>query len=233
MDGIIEIRTYTLKEGTREKFHALVESEVMPLLNKWKLKVVSYGPSLHDNNTYHLIRSFPNLNLLNQSEEAFYSSQDWIRGPREAILNLISSYSTLVIPARSYLESKEAQPDDLKMLQQLNAQFIRNFVNQDTVAHAEIIHPDFLCIENSGAIVGRKQYMADWTHAYSDGRFKSFTYKDEHIRLFGNTALIRSRTEYTKLVEGKEIHGSSVYTDTYIKEQGRWWCVQAQITPIK
>jgi hypothetical protein len=45
-------------------------------------------------------------------------------------------------------------------------------------------------------------------------------------------ALVKSRTNYTR-TKGETTKGSSVYTDTYIKENGRWWCVQAQITPIK
>jgi len=35
------------------------------------------------------------------------------------------------------------------------------------------------------------------------------------------------------MVEGKEVKGNSVYTDTYVKEDGVWRCVQAQITPVK
>ena len=46
-------------------------------------------------------------------------------------------------------------------------------------------------------------------------------------------ALVRSKTFYTKTVDGKQITGHSVYTDTYIKEDGKWLCVQAQITPEK
>ncbi len=49
----------------------------------------------------------------------------------------------------------------------------------------------------------------------------------EHIRIFGNTALVKSKTNYTKTANGETVKGSSVYTDTYIKENGRWWCVQA------
>lgn len=233
MNNIVEIRTYSLKEGTREKFHTLVESKVMPLLNKWKMDVISYGPSLQDENTYYLIRSFKDLNHLNQSEDAFYNSQDWIAGPREAILTLILNYKTVVIPESSFSASNNPMQEDMNTLSALNAKFIENFVKQDTISHNKIIHKDFVCIENSGTIVNRKQYMMEWAHAYSDGNFKTFTYKDELIRIFGNTALVRSKTEYVKIYEGKEIQGSSVYTDTYIKEHGRWWCVQAQITPLK
>ena len=122
--------------------------------------------------------------------------------------------------------------NDLAVLRALNAQFIKNFVAQDTTAHNEIIHKDFVCISNNGDIQDRNEYMAGWSGSYVKSGYTSFRYTDEAIRIFGNTALVRSRTVYTKLKDGETIEGGSVYTDTYIKENGRWWCVQAQITPI-
>lgn len=125
------------------------------------------------------------------------------------------------------------QTSDLAVLRELNAKFIRNFIKQDTVAHNELIHADFVCIQGSGVIVGRDEYMKGWANGYENSGYTSFDYTDEYIRIFGNTALVRSKTVYTKQVDGKTISGASVYTDTYIKENGRWWCVQAQITGVK
>ncbi len=123
--------------------------------------------------------------------------------------------------------------ENIAALKKLNAQFIKNYVTQDTVSHNRIIHKDFVCIQNSGEIMGREEYMRDWAHSYGESGFTSFEYVDEHIRLFGTVALVRSKTIWSKVVEGKTLRGSSIYTDTYVKENGRWWCVQAQITPIK
>lgn len=122
---------------------------------------------------------------------------------------------------------------DLRELQRLNAQFIKNFIASDTVEHTKIIHQDFVCIQSNGAIVTRKEYMKEWASGYHDSGYTSFEKTDEYIRIFGNMALVRSRTPYTKMLDGKSVRGASVYTDTYIKEKGRWWCVQAQITSVK
>ncbi|MBS1682142.1 MAG: nuclear transport factor 2 family protein [Bacteroidetes bacterium] len=122
--------------------------------------------------------------------------------------------------------------NDLEQLQKLNAQFIQNYINHDTIAHNQIIHKDFVCIENDGSIENRKEYMKNWATDYPNGNFTSFSYSDEHIRFFGNIALVRSKSFYTRIKNGKKINGSSIYTDTYKKENGRWWCIQAQITPI-
>jgi hypothetical protein len=123
--------------------------------------------------------------------------------------------------------------DDLALLSALNAQFIQNFLHNDTVAHNKIIYKDFVCIAGSGKIVNRNDYMKEWAHGYEFSDYTSFTMQNELIRIFGNTALVRAETPYTYMKDGKEISGTTIYTDTYIKVDGRWWCIQAQLTPKK
>ncbi|GHN00634.1 hypothetical protein WSM22_21230 [Cytophagales bacterium WSM2-2] len=149
-----------------------------------------------------------------------------MRSPRFVFFILVLLSSDLCSQSKTEIENDKAA------LSKLNAQFIKNFVTQDTVAHNQIIHKDFACIENNGQVVHRKQYMKDWARDYSSGGFTSFSYTDEFIRIFDDIALVRSKTVYTRVKNGTVINGNSVYTDTYRKENGRWWCVQAQITPV-
>ena len=128
-------------------------------------------------------------------------------------------------------ETNQAQ--DREILSQLNAQFIKNYVTQDVKAHSELIHQDFVCIENSGKIIGREEYLKNWATDYQNSGMDSFTYTDEHIRIFGHTALVRSKSVFTYQKDGHLVSGYSVYTDTYVKEDGRWKCVQAHMTPVR
>ena len=96
-DAVIEILTLSLKPGTRDKFHQLYITESLPLLKKWKIEVVAHGPSLHDENSYYVIRSFRSLEDRQKDEDAFYSSDDWQKGPRTAILALIEHDAYTVI----------------------------------------------------------------------------------------------------------------------------------------
>jgi hypothetical protein len=95
---VVEIRSYNLKPGTRDRFHRLFEREALPLLKRWKIHVVSYGPSLHDSDSYYLMRSYSNMVDRQISEDAFYVSDEWRHGPRDATLADIESYTTVVIP---------------------------------------------------------------------------------------------------------------------------------------
>ncbi len=97
MTLFVEIRSYNLKPGTRQAFHQLFIEQALPMLNRWKVDVVRYGPSPHDEDSYYLMRAFTSLEDREQSEDAFYGSNEWKLGPREAILALIENYATIVI----------------------------------------------------------------------------------------------------------------------------------------
>jgi|SRR5215831_4516619 len=101
---MIEILTLNLKSGTREKFHAIYVVESIPLQKKWNINVVAHGPSLHDENVYYVVRAFKSLEDLQKTEDAFYSSDDWQKGPRTAILSMIENLSTMVISVETFKE---------------------------------------------------------------------------------------------------------------------------------
>ena len=103
MNKIVEIRSYTLRPGTGGAFQKLVAEKSIPLLKKWNVDVVAFGPSLHDQDSYFLIRAYNNLRHREQSDSSFYGSTDWREGPREEILSLIKEYTTVVVEVDSVL----------------------------------------------------------------------------------------------------------------------------------
>ena len=96
MNHFIEIRSINLKPSTREEFHRLYIEEALPLLKRWNFDVVAHGASLHDENSYYVIRRFDSLAQREQSEDVYYSRDDWRQGPREAILALMENYTDIV-----------------------------------------------------------------------------------------------------------------------------------------
>lgn len=94
---VVEIRSYNLKPGTRERFHSLFLEQAWPLLRRAEIDVVAFGPSMHDENSYFLMRSFRGVEERQAAEDAFYGSEAWRDGPREAVLDCIESYTTVVV----------------------------------------------------------------------------------------------------------------------------------------
>jgi len=84
---------------TRHEFQRLFLEEASPLLKRWQVDVVAHGASLHDENTYYLMRRFDSLAHREESEATFYGSDEWRKGPRESILALIENYTEIVFEA--------------------------------------------------------------------------------------------------------------------------------------
>jgi hypothetical protein len=101
MTAVLEIRTYRLRPGSGAAFHRTVVEESVPMLERWGVDVVAFGPSLDDDDAYYLIRSYASLEERQHSQDAFYGSDEWRHGPREAIVSRIESDSSVVLPADS------------------------------------------------------------------------------------------------------------------------------------
>src|SRR5262245_61636701 len=92
----VEIRILHLKPGTRPAFHRTYVERGLPLLLQWKMDVVAFGPSHHDEDTFYVIRAFESNRQREEMEEAYYASPDWREGPREELMSLIDSYHDIV-----------------------------------------------------------------------------------------------------------------------------------------
>ena len=97
MNSFVEVRSYNLKPGTRAEFHRLFLEQAYPMLQRWNVDVVAYGPSLHDENSYYLMRRFDSLAQRDESENSFYGSDEWRQGPREQIIACIETYTEFVV----------------------------------------------------------------------------------------------------------------------------------------
>jgi len=94
---ILEIRTYRLREGERAAFDRIFRDEALPMLHRRGIEVVGFGPSIEDDVHFVLIRAFRSRDARNEQEAAFYGSDEWRSGPREAVLAPIESYHTIVL----------------------------------------------------------------------------------------------------------------------------------------
>jgi hypothetical protein len=97
MNHLVEIRSYNLRPHTRGQFHQLFIERALPMLQRWDVDVVAFGPSPQDEDSYYLIRRYDSLNHREQSQDAFYGSDEWKQGPREPIIMLIENYTSIIL----------------------------------------------------------------------------------------------------------------------------------------
>src|SRR5213594_391526 len=104
---VFEILTLDIKPGRRDEFNNVYVTQSVPLLKKWNFDLVAYGPSLHDANSYYVIRRFRSLEDRQVSEDAFYGSDDWKQGPRDTILELVDHFAYAVVSAEMWKKVAE------------------------------------------------------------------------------------------------------------------------------
>ena len=125
------------------------------------------------------------------------------------------------------------QPEiDVNELRALNARFIHNFVTNDVPSHDAITHERFLYLSTRGARVGRAEYLRQWATGFDPEVIVYWDVRDERIDVFGDCALVRATNKHVQRIGGQEVTGMTAYTDTYVREGGRWLCVQAQLTVV-
>jgi ketosteroid isomerase-like protein len=240
---VVEVRAYTLKPGTRERFHERFVRESLPMLARWKVDVLGYGPSLHDTDSWFLVRAFPSVPERQQSEDAFYGSQEWLTGPRAAVLADIDTYATVVVRLDaatidrlraglpSSAGSKEpsmtvAPPaaDDLATLASLNQDYITSVQTSDVARFREILAEDFLASLPDGSLQTKAQFLEQTAKPVTISGLKAL---EVNVRLLGDVAIVHARTAYTT-ADGRP--GSGRYTDVWARRGGRWLAVSAHVT---
>ena len=122
--------------------------------------------------------------------------------------------------------------ETLQELSALNARFIHNYITNDVPSHDAITHPNFTVINSSGRYQKKADYLNDWATGFHPDIVTYFDVRDERIDVFGDTALVRATNKHTFVSDGEETTGMTTYTDTYVRENDQWLCVQAQLTPV-
>ncbi|MBM4440846.1 MAG: nuclear transport factor 2 family protein [Candidatus Rokubacteria bacterium] len=113
---------------------------------------------------------------------------------------------------------------DRDVLQDLNRNYIRSVQESDVRWFDEHLSADFLNSNPDGSMVDRAGFLKQVAPPCA---VSSLREEDVLIRMFGDVALIHARTVYTK-PDGQP--GRGRYTDTWVRQAGRWLCVAAHVT---
>jgi hypothetical protein len=98
-NAVLELRIYKLKAGTRAAFTRLVLERAMPMLLRNKFSVVGHGPSLHDADSYYLMRAYPSIDERARKVKAFYGGEEWLKNLNDEVMGYVESYNTVVVKA--------------------------------------------------------------------------------------------------------------------------------------
>ncbi|MEH6413506.1 NIPSNAP family protein [Pseudomonas sp. CGJS7] len=88
---LIEIRTYRVKPGSGPRFVAAM-ADALPMVRASGMDVVAFGRSDHEHESFHLIRAYADRAQLIAQQDAFYGSDAWRLGPRQALIDCLEDY---------------------------------------------------------------------------------------------------------------------------------------------
>jgi predicted ester cyclase len=98
-ESVLDIRTYRTVPGGREEFLRIMADDAVPMLRRYGVDVVAFGPAVQDDDHAILIRFFASLQERAQQLERFYSSEEWLTDHDPRVTPLIETYHTVVLPA--------------------------------------------------------------------------------------------------------------------------------------
>ena len=119
---------------------------------------------------------------------------------------------------------EQASIQDLETLRELNLNYIRSVRESDVRWFEENLTADFMNSNPDGSLVDRAAFVKQIAPPCP---IANLGVEDVRIRILGDTAIIHARTTYLK-PGGHPAAGR--YTDIWMRRQGRWLCVAAQVT---
>ena len=113
---------------------------------------------------------------------------------------------------------------DEATLRDLNAAYVRAFLECDVAWYQQHLADDFVCIESDGSLLDKPQFLRATAEPHD---VVSFDLQHVRIRRFGDVALIHALGHFAH-EDGRT--GTSRYTDVYAKFGDEWKTISAQIT---
>lgn len=146
------------------------------------------------------------------------------RGNLNTLANKVFVASLVAVPFFGRASSVETS--DEGVIRELNAGYVRAFLNSDADWYDRHLTPDFKCILTSGAVVDRATFLAN---ARKEHTTVSYDLSDVGIRVYGDAALATAVGTWRRK-DGTT--GRTRYIDVWIRKDGAWKAVSAQLTPV-
>lgn len=122
------------------------------------------------------------------------------------------------------------QQDAVRELKEIEARLARAWVERDRPFLEEILSDEWAVVDATGGIRGKKEVIAE-AFETSALRVDSARIEDVAVRLFGDTAVVRGRSEVAGSYNGENMAVSLRFTDVFVQRNARWLCIASHASP--
>jgi ketosteroid isomerase-like protein len=118
-----------------------------------------------------------------------------------------------------------------KELVQIERDWCSAGLKNDTMALGRILSDDVTAITNRGVMQTKSQMLADMKAQTST--FSACVDTNLKVRVYGDTAVVTGLASRSGTVNGVAFKDrQALWTDTFVKKDGRWQCVATQSTLV-
>jgi ketosteroid isomerase-like protein len=145
---------------------------------------------------------------------------------RICFLSLVLSVAVFVQAKQSKGESDGAVSQTLQAIEQ---SWLNSEKNHDAAAFEQLVADDWIAITPDG----KRQTKAERAAEIKNGHIDSAALGDMKVRVFGDAAVVTGTDDEISMIDGKKSSDHYVWTDVFVKRNGKWLAVASQTAQIK
>lgn len=146
------------------------------------------------------------------------------RGSLNTLATKVFAASLIAIPF--FAHASAANMSDEDVIRELNAGYVRAFLNSDAEWYDRHLTPDFMCVLTSGVVVDRPTFLENAKKVHTT---ISYDLSEVKIRIHGDVALVSALGTWERKDGTK---GRTRYVDVWVRKDGVWKAVSAQLTAV-
>lgn len=128
-------------------------------------------------------------------------------------------------------EKKVAGPGTAETLKQLEHEWTDALKAADTEKLGQILADDWTGLGYDGKMETKQSVMASLKSGAS--KVESFDFGPMSVKVLGSVAVVQGSDTEKSTTKGKDTSGKWVWTDVFVKRDGKWLAVRSQSAKLK
>jgi len=145
---------------------------------------------------------------------------------------LLSLTTSIVVSAQQNAGTHSGLAAAEKEIVGVQDTLIAAYIHRDTAALDHILSDEYPFINDDAEGVVNKKQILDSFRSGGDREITSYLRQDDHVRWYGDVAVLTYRYHSSEAYKGRESGGDFWVTRIFAKRDGRWQMVGGQETKV-
>jgi ketosteroid isomerase-like protein len=138
--------------------------------------------------------------------------------------------ATVALPGQNPSKQSQSDKNAEKILIQMEHDWSEADTKRDASALQRILSEDWVGIDFEGTVLNKAQAIEGIDSG--SGSLESTVLRDMKVRIYGNTAVLTGTDTEEGQYHGKDSSGKYLWTDVFVRRNGRWQAVSSQSTKL-